>query len=238
MDRLDRIEKLLEDSIRERKEAQQENAVGMKELKEAQRENAIGMKELRESQKETDEQMKQGFKELRESQKETSAQIQETRESIKELRESQKETDEMLKRLSKKMNSFLGNYGEVAEEYFYRSLEDKMTLGGIKFDEIDRRVRYDSHSIEFDIMLYNGESVGIVEVKSKVHPGEIKSLTQSKVAGFKKDYPEQSQKKIYFGIASMVTNPPMIEEARKNQIFLMTQKGDHLEVINDQVKAY
>ena len=192
MDRLDRIEKLLEDSIRERKEAQRENAVGMKELREAQRDTA----------------------------------------------ERLKETDEMLKRLSKKMNSFLGNYGEVAEEYFYRSLEDKMTLGGIKFDEIDRRVRYDSHSIEFDIMLYNGESVGIVEVKSKVHPGEIKSLTQSKVAGFKKDYPEQSQKKIYFGIASMVTNPPMIEEARKNQIFLMTQKGDHLEVINDQVKAY
>ncbi len=213
MDRLDRIEKLLEDSIRERKEAQQENAIGMKELKKAQRENAIGMKELKEAQREN-------------------------AIGIKELRESQKETDEMLKRLSKKMNSFLGNYGEVAEEYFYRSLEDKMTLGGIKFDEIDRRVRYDSHSIEFDIMLYNGESVGIVEVKSKVHPGEIESLTQSKVAGFKKDYPEQSQKKIYFGIASMVTNPPMIEEARKNQIFLMTQKGDHLEVINDQVKAY
>ncbi len=206
MDRLDRIEKLLEDSIRERKEAQRKADEQIKENREA-------IKELRESQKQTDEQLKDTDKRL-------------------------KKTDEMLKRLSKKMNGFLGNYGEVAEEYFYRSLEEKMTLGNIKFDEIDRRVKYDNHSVEFDIMLFNGESVGIVEVKSKVHPEEIKSLTQSKVSGFKKDYPNQSQKKIYFGIASMVTNPSILEEAKKNQIFLITQKGNHLEVINDEVKAY
>ncbi len=123
MDRLDRIEKLLEDSIRERKEAQRK----------------------------TDEQIK----ELRESQKQTDKQLKDTDKRLKK-------TDEMLKRLSKKMNGFLGNYGEVAEEYFYRSLEEKMTLGNIKFDEIDRRVKYDNHSVEFDIMLFNGESVGIV----------------------------------------------------------------------------
>ena len=160
-----------------------------------------------------------------------------TDEGIKELKEAQKKTDKMLKTLSKNINGFLGNYGEAIEEHFYRSLAEVMMLGGIKFDEIRRRERYDDNSIEFDIVLRNGESVGIIEVKGKLHPKEIEGLTRDKVMGFKRDYPDESKKKIYFGIASMVTNKSMIEEAKKNEIFLITQKGNHLEVVNDKVKA-
>ena len=160
-----------------------------------------------------------------------------TDKGIKELREAQKKTDEMVKKLSKNINGFLGNYGEAIEEHFYRSLSEVMMLGEIKFDEIRRRERYDDNSIEFDILLRNGESVGIIEVKSKVHPKDIEGLTREKVMGFKRDYPDESKKKIYFGIASMITNESMIEEAKKNEIFLITQRGDHLEVVNEKVRA-
>ena len=92
----------------------------------------------------------------------------------------------MLKILSKNINGFLGNYGEAIEEHFYRSLSEVMMLGGIRFDEIRRRERYDDNSIEFDILLRNGESVGIIEVKAKLHPKEIEGLTKDKVMGFKR----------------------------------------------------
>ncbi len=235
MDDLDAIKQIMQETAQQQKKTEElvkENTQGIKELREESKDLRGGIRELR-------EELREGIRELREELKEGIRELREEfGEGIRELKEAQKKTDEQIKRTDKKMNSFLGNYGEVAEEYFYQSLADKMSLGEIKFDEIDRRVRYDSQSIEFDIMLYNGESVGIVEVKSKVHPKEIKSLAESKVLGFRRDYPEQSQKKIYFGIASMVTNPAMVEAAKENQIFLLTQKGEHLEIVNEKVKAY
>ena len=169
-------------------------------------------------------------KELAEAQKITSEQIRQTDEQMKR-------TDVRLNSLNKKWEGFFGNYGEAVEEIFYRSLEEKMKLGDIVFDKIDRRVSTNNHSTEFDILLFNGDCVGIIEVKSKAHPKEVRSTINKKLQHFKIDYPQYAKHKIFFGIATLVTNPTLIKMAKEEGIFLLTQKGDCLEVVNGDVKA-
>ena len=199
-----------------------ENRKSIRDLRE---ENRLGIEELREANK-------QGIEELRE----------ENRKGMEKLREELKKenhiTAMMLKATDKKLNNFIGNYGSIAEEYFYRSLEQKMSLGNIKFDRIERNIKENYHSCEFDIILFNGDSIGIIEVKSRARYDKIKEIINSKITNFKRDFEDYKNYKIYFGIASMVTNKNLVDTAKENGIFLLTQKGDHLELLNEEVRAF
>ena len=46
------------------------------------------------------------------------------------------ETQRVMKELGRRMGSMASNQGDVAEEFFYNSLREKMELGGIAFDTI------------------------------------------------------------------------------------------------------
>jgi hypothetical protein len=43
---------------------------------------------------------------------------------------------------------------------------------------------------------------------------------------------------MYAGIASLVTYHELIEEVEKHGLFLLTQQGDHIEVVNEKVTAF
>ena len=161
------------------------------------------------------------------------------------VEEAQLKTDQSLTRLeirldkqNKKWESFMGNSAQITEEYFYRSLEKDKTLGKLKFYEIDRNIRKTSHHVEYDIILINGDSIGIIEVKNKAHPKDIKPLIEKKIKHFKLDYPQYEEYKYYFGIATMITNEQMIQEAKESGIFLLTQNANHLEIVNEGVNTF
>ena len=214
--------------------------------------------------KKTDEQMKktdEQIKELRVTQSETTEQIRELRvyqaettEQIRELRVSQaktetdeqmKKTDEQMKKTGEKLDSIgqqLGsmghNIGDAAEEFFYRSLEESPKLGQIAFDSVERRIRKTKNDQEIDILLINGQCVALIEVKYNAHPQELHDLAVKKVNHFRQDHQTYKNHKLYFGIASMTTNPELITNAEKEGLFLLTQKGDHLVLANSQVKTF
>ena len=179
-----------------------------------------------------------GMEELRESQKETKEQLKEVAIQLQKTDEQLQRTDAKFDKSLKRWEGFIGNYADATEEYFYRSLEDTMKLGHISFDDIQRKVSITGSHVEFDIVLINGNSIGIIEVKSKAHPKDIQAMIAKKIQHFKIDYPEYSDYKYYFGIASLITNEDMEREARENGIFLLTQKGDHLEVVGEGVRSY
>ncbi|MFZ2967470.1 MAG: hypothetical protein WA080_00275, partial [Sulfuricurvum sp.] len=126
------------------------------------------------SQAKTDEQMKKTDEQM----KKTDEQMKETDYQIKELRKSQQKTDEQMKRNEAKltkMGVLLGNIsnnqGDVAEEFFYNSLEDKKDLAGIHYDFIDKNWKSSTKNLrdEFDIVMVNGKDIAIIEVKYKAH---------------------------------------------------------------------
>ena len=190
--------------------------------------------ELRQSQKETDRILSEKISDLKQSQKETDKQLKQTNrilsENIRDLKQSQKETDRMLKK-------FIGGYGDVSEEYFYVGCKKTMKLGNIKFDFIDRNVRKYSGAPEFDIVLYNGDSIGIIEVKTRANPHYLN--IEKKVNDFKESFPQYKDYKFYFGAKAMSTkNDELFEFCSNKGIFLLGQNSDHIELINEKVRAF
>ena len=158
--------------------------------------------------------------------------------AIAKLEQQSKRTDEKVNNLCRKIDSFIGNYGEATEEYFFRSLEANPCLNGIHFDKVQRNLKISDHHVEFDIVLINKKSICIIEVKSKAHHQEIPILIDKKLKHFKIDYPEYKGYQYYFGIASLVTHQAMVQAAKQQGIFLLTQKGNHIEIVNSDIRVF
>ncbi len=112
-------------------------------------------------------------------------------------------TDEKLSRIGDMLDGIGKNQGVVAEEFFVNSLLDDPHLGSIHFDDIaknDFKHRGKTQE-EYDIVMTNGEAVGIVEVKYKAHEKDIDKL-EHKMRNFKTLYPLYKDYKLYGAIAS------------------------------------
>ena len=169
--------------------------------------------------------------ELRKSQAETSKQIKETSEQMKK-------SDEKLERMGERLGNMGIATGLVAEEFFFRSLEANRRLGNISFDSIERRQRPVKGGTDYDIVLKNGNCVGLIEVKYNAHPEKVKEVKEKKIKQFRGHFPEFPDYQLYFGLASMLTSDDLVKSAKEEGIFLLTQKGEHLEVVNQEVRAF
>jgi len=185
-------------------------------------ENAEGLAEIRALFKETDEQMKR------------------TDEKMKRTDEQMKRTDEKLERIGIRMGNISDNNGANAEDYFFNSLEDKPELGGIKYDTIVKNFMPKSKrgQGEFDIVMVNGESIALIECKYKAHKTDVEKLINKQVDSFKKIFPVYSNYKFYLGIASFSFYPELEDFAKENGIAILKQKGEVVEIIADNLKAY
>jgi hypothetical protein len=90
----------------------------------------------------------------------------------------------------------------------------------------------------FDILLFNGSSVAIIETKYRAHQNSLEHLTTQKIQNFRTLFPTYAKHKIYLGIASMSFNKEVINEAKKLGIGILKQKGDTIECDAENIKAY
>jgi len=174
----------------------------------------------------TQEQLAQAILELKESQKQTDRQIKETNEQMKQ-------TDKKLDKLAKLFGNVGNNQGDVAEEFFYNSLESKPTLAGINYDFIDKNITRSKKGLkdEFDIVLINGKDIAIIETKYKAHTADVKKLITKKYDNFKKLYPEYKEYTHHLGLASFHMNDDVKALALENNVMLLQRKGDIIETI-------
>jgi hypothetical protein len=151
-----------------------------------------------------------------------------------ELRESQKE-------MQRQLGGIGNTNGEFAENFFYSSLQQKMELGGVKFDYIEKNVsgRFRNLTDEFDIVLYNGDSIGILEVKNNVKSSNVKQLMTTKLQNFRTLHPGYADAKIYLGIAGFTfENEAVKKEAKAAGFAVLEVQGDHHEADTSSMKAY
>ena len=159
----------------------------------------------------------------------------ESAQSQEELRQSQKETDRIMKELQKTVGGITNHHGFFAEEYFYNSFEQgKQNFFGERFDEIEKNVKgiRKDFKDEYDILLINGKSIGIIEVKFKAHESDIPSVLR-KAETFRVNFPEYKNHKIYLGLATMAFYPELEQECINEGIAVIKQVGDTV-VINDK----
>ena len=252
--------------IQELRKSQAQTDEQMKRTDEQMKRTDEQMKRTDERMKRTDEQMKrtdERMKRTDEQMKRTDEQMKRTDEQMKRTDEQMKRTDEQMKRTDEQMaklqaeaseqikktgkevervSTLLGNMGintgSFAEEFFYRSLQANPRLGNIFFDSIERRYRPVKGGTDYDIVLKNGTSIGLIEVKYNAHPEHVREIKEKKIKQFRGQVHEFPHFQLYFGLASMITSEKLIENAKKEGIFLLTQKGEHLEVVNQEVRSF
>ncbi|MFP5040586.1 hypothetical protein [Parasediminibacterium sp. JCM 36343] len=132
------------------------------------------------------------------------------------------------------------NNGMATEDYFFNSLLDNLELGGITFDSISKNIHTKTKKLEdeYDIVMYNGNSVALIECKYKAHENDVRRLINKKVANFRVLFPDFKDYTIYLGIGSFSFYPELETFARENGVAILKQKGEVMEVEANGLKAY
>ena len=159
--------------------------------------------------------------------------ILELKESQAETDKQMKETQKTLKKVTKLVGNISNNQGDIAEEFFYNSLENNPTLAGINYDFIENNIHRSKNKIEdeYDIFLVNGNDIAIIEVKYKAHKNDVEKLINKKYENFKILYPEYKNYNHHLGLASFNINESVKDIALKNNVILLQRKGDLIETI-------
>jgi hypothetical protein len=146
---------------------------------------------------------------------------------IAELRASQQETNETLKRVGIDFGNMKKNQGDIAEEFFFNSLLDDPHLGSVHFDDIAKNEFKHRGNLqeEYDIVMTNGNAIGIIEVKYKAHENDLKKL-ERKMRNFKTLFPVYAGYKLYGAIASFHFYDKAKEEALNQGFFVLQRSGE------------
>ena len=144
--------------------------------------------------------------------------IEEIKQIWKELTLSQKETDKQIKAVNEQLGGIGNSNGDHAEEFFYNDLKEIMKLGKVKFDQISRNLKYRKNRVEdeFDIVLFNGKNIGLIETKYKVRKQDLDNLINKRVKSFKIMYPEYENSTFYLGLAGFSFEDKALEKILKN----------------------
>ena len=148
-------------------------------------------------------------------------------------------TDEKLNRLSELYGGVSSNQGSAAEEFFFNSLTADPEVGGIKFDRIMPNVQINTKTKqgEFDIVLINGNSVAVVEVKYKVHPSDIAKVTKN-LKRYREFYPEHKNYKLYGGIAGFSVPADAVKAAKEQGLFVLKRVGQVVKTDAKEMRAF
>jgi len=203
------------------------------------------VRERKEMQKEYDkerkEMQKEYDKERKEMQKETKEMKKETREMKKELEKMYAESRKESKELNRQLGGISNSNGDVAEAYFYNALKRDKTFVNEKFDHIKRNLSYNNgeKGAEFDIILFNGKSAALIEVKYNAKPENI-SVRRiiSRVEIFKLLYPEYKNHNIYLAVAAMTFRNGLEQRLHRNGIATIRQMGKKMVVYDKEVKVF
>lgn len=149
-------------------------------------------------------------------------------------------TDAKLNRIAEMYGGIANNNGYFAEDSFAAALERNPRLGELEFDEVSTRWkgRHNGQDAEFDIVLLNGERVGLVEVKYRLTPSDVKKFAERTIPLFRQMFSEYATAKIYGGVAGLSYSEGAVSEARERGLFALAADGMDLRFINDSVRAY
>ena len=201
------------------------------EIRASMAENMKGFAEIRELQKKNEEENAKGFARIEKMQEENAKGFAELRKQSAEMR-----TD---------VDGIGESNGRFSETYFYNTLLNSMRFGGKDFDEIDKGLKRARKlpgggklKGEYDVVMYNGNTIALIEVKYKVRKNHIENLKTKQVSVFKELFPQYAKFDFYLGIAGLSFEDDTEKEALEQGIGILRPKGESVEIIDDNLKVY
>ena len=173
-------------------------------------------------------------RELAVAREETKKELQQWQEKwdkgMKELRDAQAATN-------KQLGGMGNSNGDFAQEFFFNALYDTKKLFGQIFDEVKtekRKIKKTGVEVQYDIVLINGKSICIVEVKYKADTNDTKRILKLEKP-FRDNFPEHANKKLYLALASMSFDSYVEKACREAGIAMIKQKGETIEIYDEHI---
>ena len=213
----------------------------MNTIAERQAETERQMAENERLRKEADARHEQLRAETERLRKEADARFEQLRaETERQMAERQAETDRQIKMVNQTLGSWANNQGYFAEEYFFNSFErGQQNFFGEKFDDIEKNIKgfKAGYKDEYDILLVNGKSIGIIEVKYKGNKNDLPKVIR-KAETFRRNFPDYQNHKIYLGLATLVFSPELEQACINEGIAVIKQAGDTVIINDEHLKAF
>lgn len=170
----------------------------------------------------------------------TDAQLAKTDAQLAKTDAQLAKTDTKLKETSIILGNLGINLGIVAEEYFYNALKETKKIGKYKFDDVDLNVNGRNKKVqdEFDIVMYNGNTIAIIEVKHKVHPEDIQKLKTKKLENFKYLFPHYASYNYILGLGGFSLPKDIVELADKEGIAVFQKRGETTLINEENLQVF
>ena len=242
-ERLDRLEKFLEESSKRADKRQAEYEARQAKLdamfEKSKVEDAKRQAEYEARQAKIDEQFAKSKAEYEARQAKADEQMAELKSQMVELKLQVDKTTKTVDKLGKLFGGFTNNQGDMVERFVSNSIAQAKSIYDIQFDYIDTNIynRIGSLKREYDIVAYNGDTIAIVEVKSKAHVNDLNSF-QDKIRDFRVLFPMYERHKIVIGIASLDVNKEIIKACEDRGYMAFKIAGEVIERKGLKVKVY
>lgn len=135
--------------------------------------------------------------------------------------------------------------GKFSETYFYNTLFDSMRFGGMDFDRVDKGLKRAQRTPEgtkvvgeYDVVMYNGDAIVLIEVKYRVRKEDITNLVDKQISNFKHLFPQYANHRFYLGIAGLSFEEKVEAEALCRGIGILRPKGENVEILDQNLKIY
>jgi hypothetical protein len=176
--------------------------------------------------------------ELIASQKETDRRMQETDRRMREtellLQESKLETDRQIRAVNKELGELGNRLGEFVEWQVRPAAVRLFRERGIAVREISRDVSVDNgeEGIDVDVLVVDTTQAVAIEVKSKLTQRDVDEHLE-RLGKFKRLLPRYESIELMGAVAAMVTPSEVARYAYRQGLFVLTQSGEDLIILND-----
>ena len=147
-----------------------------------------------------------------------------------------------IREISDMIGGVSNSNGMFAEEFFLNAIDlgDKK-LFGEQFHECISYARRHNKAlrlkIENDLILVNGDSVALIEIKYKARKEDVQKMIDI-LPRFRALYPEYKNHRIYLGLAAMSFEKGVEKECIEKGVAIVKQVGNAVVLDDEHVKAF
>jgi len=157
------------------------------------------------------------------------------------LKEWQEQSDKSIKAMQQEIGGVSNSNGKVAETYFVNSFMNSMQFAGQEYDEIDHHLRRKSKKLnlqgEYDLLLLNGKSVVIIEIKYNAREKDVVKLLK-KAPVFKQLFPQYANFDLYLGLAAFHFEENTENDSIEQGIAVIKQVGENMVIYDEHLKVF